>query len=306
MKRKSMWATLLCLAVVAIITVAAAPAGAVVGGQQDTGNKYSNVGMNLEFGYWDPGLWGFAGSCTLIKNAPGPGGVVVMTAAHALWGETPAYIAENWRVTFDPLTDYDWFMTIPGGLPADLETYGVVASVMHPGFDVDTPYRANSKKFTIGPGREDVALMWLDRQVVLPDTTTPVLPAPIVGLRGLDVPGLKNETFTAVGYGLNDFLVGSVMSSYAGGRAVATWNGRNYKEVSVIAEGGVLADRFLTLTNSVSAWDSGGPLFRDDTIVGLHSAVQSGRNASPGFDYRLDTASAQDFINDWLVHGPPE
>jgi hypothetical protein len=285
-----------------LVVVLAAPAGAVVGGQQDTGNQYANVGMKLEMDLWVPGQLGFAGSCTLIKNDAD--GVVAMTAAHALWPLDATTLAKT-QITFDPLTDYDWFMTIPT-LPGNLETYGVTAAVLHPGFDVDTPYRANSKKSAIGPGREDVALMWLDRRVVLPGTTIPVAPAPIVALGGLDGLRLKNEKFTAVGYGLNDFLVGSLMSFYAGGRAVATWNGRNYKEVSVIAEGGVLADRFLTLTNSVSAWDSGGPLFRDGAIVGVHSAVQSGRNASPGFDYRLDTASAQAFLNYWLGHGPPE
>jgi len=302
MKRKSVRATLLCLAVVVILAVAVAPAGAVIGGQQDTGNEYSNVGMKLEWDLWVPGQLGFAGSCTLIKNDAD--GVVAMTAAHALWPLDAPTLLKT-RVTFDPLTDYDWFMTIPT-LPDTVKTYGVTAAVLHPGFDVATPYRANSKKSAIGPGREDVALMWLDRQVLLPGTATPVAPASIVGLGGLEVSDLKDETFTAVGYGLKDFLVGSVMSSYAGGRAAATWNGRNYKEVSVLAAGGVSADRFLTLTNSVSAWDSGGPLFRGDTIVGVHSAVSSGRNASPGYVYRLDTQSAQDFVNHWLGHGPPE
>jgi len=302
MKRKIVLAMVLCLALVSLAAIAAAPAAAVIGGQQDTDNQFSNVGMKLEWDLWVPGQLGFAGSCTLIKNDAD--GVVAMTAAHALLPLDAQTLAKT-QITFDPLTDYDWFMTIPT-LPGTVETYGVTAAVLHPGFDVDTPYRANSKESAIGPGREDVALMWLDRQVVLPGTTTPVEPAPIVGLGGLDVPDLKNETFTAVGYGLNDFLVGSILSSYAGGRAVATWNGRNHKEVSVIAEGGVFADRFLTVTNSVSAWDSGGPLFRDGTIVGVHSAVQSARNASPGYCYRLDTASAQDFVNYWLGHGPPK
>jgi len=305
MKRKSVRATLLCLAVVVFLAVAAAPAGAVIGGQQDTGNKYSNVGMNLEFGYFDPGLWGFAGSCTLVRNDRG--NVVVMTAAHAVWGVSPEDIAANWRVTFDPLTDYDWFLTIPGTLPTDLETYRVTDAVMHPGFDVDTPYTGwgGSKPNVIGPGREDVALMWLDRRVVLPGTRKLVTPAPIVGLGELDKLDLKSETFMVVGYGISDFLAGNQASFTQAGNGAGTWSGRNYREASVVSEDEAFDDRFLKLTSSVSSFDSGGAVFHGGAIVGL-PALGSPRYESPCYIYRLDTQLAQDFVNHWLGHGPPK
>lgn len=307
MKRKIVLAMVLCLALVSLAALAAAPVGAVIGGQQDTGNKYSNVGMNLEFGYFDPGLWGFAGSCTLVKNDPGPGNVVVMTAAHNVWDESPAYVAENWLVTFDPLTDDDyddWFVTIPDGLPAGLETYKIEAVMMHPGFDVTTmPYTGvgGSKPNVIGPGREDVALMWLDRRVVVPGTKTPVTAAPIVGLGGLEGLDDKGETFTVVGYGFSDVLAGSAASFMAGGGGVMTWNGRNYGDASVASEHDAFGDRFLKLTSSASSFDSGGAVLHGGAIAGL-PALGSNRYASPVYVYRLDTASAQGFLNCWLDH----
>lgn len=303
MKRKIVLATVLCLALVSLAGVAAAPAAAVVGGQQDTDNQYSNVGMKLEWDLWVPGQLGFAGSCTLIKNDAN--GVVAMTVAHALWPLDAPTLAKT-RITFDPLTAYDWFVSIPT-LPDTVETYGVTAAVLHPGFDTDTPYTGwgGAKRNVIGPGREDVALMWLDHQVTVPgDPDTLVEPAPIVGLGGLEGLAVKGETFAVVGYGLNDFLAGNQASFTQAGNGAATWNGRNYGEASVVSEHEAFADRFLKLTSSVSSFDSGGAVFHGGAIVGL-PALGSPRYESPCYIYRLDTQLAQDFVNSWLVHGPP-
>lgn len=301
MRCKTVLATVLCLAVVSLAAIAAAPAGAVIGGQQDNGTpaQYPNVGMNLEYGSWVPEYWGFAGSCTLVKNEPGE--VIVMTAAHAVWASTLAHIREDWRVTFDSCTNYDWNVILPEGLPSDLKTYAITDVVMHPGFDVDTPYRSGaSKQSVIGPGREDVALMWLDEQVLDADGE-PVAPASIVGRQGLDGLDLKSETFTAVGYGLNDFLVGSVASYFAGGAGAAMWSGRNYAEVSVVSEHAAFTDRYLMLTAAINAFDSGGAVFLGDasTIVAI-PVLNSNRAAAPGYCYRLDTDSAQDFLGAYL------
>ena len=303
MKRLRLLALALLLALCLLATAGAALA--VVGGQQDSGTpaRYPNVGMNLEYGGWVPGFWGFAGSCTLVRNDPGE--VIVMTAAHAVWGSSAEYLAANEVVTFDPCTSYDWNLILPDGLPGDLETYAITDVKMHPGFDVDTPYRGAlglgaSKPSVIGPGREDVALMWLDRQVLDADGNT-VKAASIVGRHGLDALDLKSETFTAVGYGFNDWLRGNVASWTAGGAGAAMWSGRNYAGTSVVSEHGAFTDRYLKITSVVNSFDSGGAVFLRDTgtIVAI-PVFSSNRAASPAYCYRLDTDSAQEFLDPYL------
>jgi hypothetical protein len=303
MRCKTVLATVLCLAVVSLAAIAAGPAAAVIGGQQDNGTpaQFPGVGMNLEYGWWVPGFWGFAGSCTLVKNEPGE--VIVMTAAHAVWGSSAEYLATNVKVTFDPCTSYEWNLILPEGLPGDLETYSITDVKMHPGFDVDTPYRGglgNSKPSVIGPGREDVALMWLDRQVLDADGDA-VPAASIVGRHVLDGLDLKSETFTAVGYGFNDWLVGNVQSWTSAGRAAAMWSGRNYAGASVVSTDAAFTDRYLMTTSAVNSFDSGGAVFLGDTstIVAI-PAFGSNRAASPSYNYRLDTDSAQDFLDAYL------
>ncbi len=297
MKPRIVLAVVLCLAAVAVLALAAAPAQAVVGGTQDAANKYANVGMNLERDWYVPGEWAFAGSCTLIKNDRT--GSVVVTAAHCLWGETSEYIAQHWVVTFDPLTKYDWFMSVP-----DLQgvaTYQVTAAVMYPGF-VMSQLHNSAPSFLV---QNDVGLMWLDGPVYVPGTKKLVAPAPIVGLGGLDALDLKGEPFTVVGYGVSDMLGGSVMSAVAGGYAAPVWNGRNYKEVAVNTEDGQFADRYLSLTGGMYLWDSGGAVFHGDTLVGVNSNGIS--PASPSDAYRLDSPVAQQFLSSYgLVPRPPQ
>jgi len=275
----------LCFAFVAVM---AAPAGAVVGGTQDAGNQYSNVGMNLEKDWYVEGEYGFAGSCTLIKNDRK--GTVVVTAAHCLWGETSEYIAQHWVVTFDPLEDHQWFMSVP-----DLEgvkTYKVAAAAMYPGF-VYWQNHNSAPSFLV---QNDVGLMWLDGPVYVPGTKKLVAPAPIVGAGVLDALDLKSETFTLAGYGISDMLAGNVTSSLAGGFAAPVWNGRNYKDVSVNTEDGQFADRYLSLSAGMYICDSGGAVFHGDTLVGVNSNCTS--PTSPFDAFRLDSPLAQKFLRD--------
>jgi hypothetical protein len=127
MKHKSVWATLLSLAVVVILAMATAPAQAVVGGTRDVDNSYSNVGMVLAR---SNGGWGVGASCTLVRNDAGH--VAVLTAAHvaeAIVGRGGLGL-DNVCVTFDPLTGYS-----ASALPladGSFTAYRVVAAKMHP------------------------------------------------------------------------------------------------------------------------------------------------------------------------------
>ena len=302
MRRRSLWATLACLAAVAVLAVVAAPAQAVVGGTVDKTNTYKNVGMIL----WhdaEAQNWGGAGSCTLVKNDRE--GVVVATAAHVSTddGVTPADVASR-RVVFDPLADY---AAAYGATPIPDDkwpcpSYGVREIVMHPVYAETAGsllVRGYAKRSAIGPGREDIALMWLDVEgpLLMPDTGTPFPTAPIVAAGGLDR-DLRSEPFVFVGYGLNDFVVGSARS-WRNPNFVYSWTGRNYREVSVVSQHEAFADRYLMHTVSSSYMDSGGPLFDGNgTLVALCVGGGGARCEAPDYDYRLDTQSAQGFLRE--------
>jgi hypothetical protein len=303
MKRKLAAAALLCLALVATMALAVAPAQAILRGSLDTGNKYSNVGLNLEYGGWVDGWWGLAASCTLVKNEP-DGDVIVLLAAHQL---QDVDAAETNCVTFEPVPEFGWYPVFTGEfLPVGLETYDVIHAEVHP-LDLPDVPMTMSKMKGIGPGQEDVALMWLDRPVTVPDSDELVVPADIVERGGLDDLDLKSETFDVAGYGFSDILLGALPAWYKSppfytfARETVAWTGRNYKEgVRAIPESGPFADRYLKLERAMTNFDSGGPVFHDGTIVALCSWAV-GRGDLPEYNYRLDTDSARDFLDTYLL-----
>jgi hypothetical protein len=302
MKTRSGLLAALVLALLLALLLAAAPAGAVIGGQSDyPDNTYANVGMNFEwYDLVGTKCYSIAASCTLVRNEPGE--VIVLLAAHqAAWIDEDEFAAHPNLVTFKPLpTEMNADGTLLADVAADPHEYGyykVTAYAVHPGFD-RTPYHAagQSRLDAIGPWREDVALMWLDQQVTVPgdEDGTLMEPAPIVGLYGLDGLDLTHEPFTAVGYGFTAWLRGNDVSFFRGGGAVA-WEGRNWREVSVVTGHGTFADRYLHLSQGQADFDSGSPLLHDGTITAVCS-FGSPRQASGCYDYRLDTYSAQDFL----------
>jgi hypothetical protein len=296
MNSRARWAVLLGLAVVLVLGIAASPAVAIIGGQRDVDNTYSNVGVIVA--HHDYG-WDLVGSCTLVKNDAG--NVAVLTAGHVT-----AYLAgvdgpgiANTRVSFAPLTDWDATAWPRQDLP--FTSYQAVACRTHPEYVASllaTPLRGNSKMLGIGPGREDVGLLWLDSQV--PGLT----PATIAGIGALDGLTLRRETFTTVGYGYNEVPVGNFAAAARNPNFVLTWSGRNYRDCHGVTNHEALADRYLKTTMCSNFGDSGGPVFHDGVIAALTSWGESLRAASPAYDYRLDTKSAYDFLAGFLTAGP--
>jgi hypothetical protein len=134
----------------------------------------------------------------------------------------------------------------------------------------------NSKHVHLAPPAEDIALVFLD------DHVAGVTPAPVADaeyLAGLD---LTSETFTVVGYGVDAFITGSLLSNHP---VVLVDGIRSYRDVSVITEHDAFPDRFLKITQSTCFGDSGGPLFHDGTVVAIDTWTFSTRCSAPNLAY---------------------
>lgn len=266
------------LAVAACLAIFVSPAAGIVDGQQDSANAFPNVGsIEMEFSAFGSPGWFQVCTGTLIRPD------VVLTAAHCMdFVIAPDGLGiENVRLAFasDP--------------SATTTRYAAIAAVVHPAWLANEPLRGNSKSLGLGPGAEDIALVWLDRPVV------GVAPAQIVAPGALDALNLKRETFTAVGYGLQGFVRGSILSA----RPVALDNGlRNYKDVSVVTEREAFADRYVKITASTCFGDSGGPLFHKASgkVAAINTWTSSMRCDAPSFSYRLDAPLAQQFLAEHL------
>ena len=265
-------ARLVVLATAVTILLLAAPAGAVIGGTSDTTNHYANVGaLQLQVG----SNWFDFCSGTLVRED------VVLTAAHCvdfLVEEGPdGFGPDDLRISFDP----------EGDAP-----YATVDHIIvHPDWFTAPACIGNSKHRCLAPPAEDIALVFLDGSVA------GITPAPIADAGYLDELDLASETFTVVGYGTDAFITGSAASP----KAITVFDGvRSYREVTAIPARDAFPDRFLKITAGVCFGDSGGPLFHDATIVALNTWTFSYRCAGPNLEYRLDSPTAQAFLDRYL------
>jgi Trypsin len=249
------------------------PAGAILEGTDDTANLFESVGVLQA--QVDTDAWVDFCSGTLV--APD----VVLTAAHctdfftAPVGED-GFGPDDLRVSFDPAPDED-------------STYYVADHiVVHPDWLTAGPCLGNSKHLCLASPAEDIALVFLQ------ETVAGVTPSPIAGPGYLDALDVTSETFIVVGYGTDDFVIGSAFSP----NQVTIFDGvRSYREVTAITTHDAFPDRFLKITAGVCFGDSGGPLFHDGTIVALNTWTFSARCSGPNLEYRTDSAIAQAFLD---------
>lgn len=271
--------SMIVLAATAISSVLflSAPASAVIGGTDDTANVYENVGVLQVL--LDDGEWFDFCSGTLVAED------IVLTAAHctdfftAEVGDPEGFGVDDLRVSFDPDPD-------------ETSTYYLVDHlVVHPDWFNAGPCLGNSKSLCLAPPAEDIALIFLTESVAGVD------PAPVADADYLDGLDLRAETFTVVGYGVDEFITGSLFSPNA---LIVVDGIRSYRDVSVITTQDAFPDRFIKYTQSTCFGDSGGPLFHDGTVVGVNTWTFSLRCSGPNFAYRTDSEVAQEFLDTYL------
>jgi hypothetical protein len=108
--------------------------------------------------------------------------------------------------------------------PDDDSTYYVADHiVLHPDWLTAPPCVGNSKHRCLASPAEDIALVFLR------ETVAGVTPSPIAGPGYFDGLDVTSETFTVVGYGTDDFILGSALSP----NQVTVFDGvRSYREVT--------------------------------------------------------------------------
>lgn len=250
----------------ALVAMVAAPSGAIVFGEPD-GDLHPNVGtMVVE---WEPGVPSKYCSGTLI--AP----TVFLTAAHCT-ADILAEVGTAVGVSFDTVFD-------PG---ASAVIYGTIHQ--HPGYDALTHYS----------DPHDMAVVVFDEPV------QGIVPAELPTLRllnSLTKVELREQRFTAVGYG-------RVRASFEGG-----WKVNELTQTRHYAEQGfrsmqrswLILDMLPHHGNGGTCFgDSGGPHFlggrRSNVIVSITVGGDAVCKATDQ-TYRLDTASARDFLDAFVA-----
>ena len=147
---------------------------------------------------------------------------IVLTAAHCTdfftddIGDPDTLGPDDWRVSFDPDIDENSIY------------YGADHSSCSPARQPAGRARRQLGAHVPRGGAEDVALVYLEEPV------EGITPAAIADASYLDSLDLRHETFTVVGYGVDEFVKGSVCrrNRFPVGRA------RRYRDASVVTTKG--------------------------------------------------------------------
>jgi V8-like Glu-specific endopeptidase len=260
--------TLAALAVVA--AVGTAPASAITDGEPD-GDGHPFVGLMVAQDESGNPLWRCSG--TMISPT------VYLTAGHCT--EAPAATAQIW---FDADVDAG----IPGnGYPYTGQAGGT--AYVHPDF-YTAPFFVH-----------DVGVVLLDEPVDMPEYGT------LPDVNQLDKlktkRGKQDVTFTAVGYGLQKSFPDAASWKTQADRVryVA------HPKLNQINVPGFTGDFSMLLSNNARTGgtcfgDSGGPNFLGDSnvVAGVTSFGINGNCAGTGGVFRMDRASALDFVMPFL------
>jgi hypothetical protein len=244
-----------------LFCLVAAPSAAITNGQPDGGaHPYVGIVFNNEI------------FCSGTLIAP----TVFLTAAHCT-----SVFAETFGpddpvvVSFDP----DIFGAMNFVLASSVVSHPNFCLACAPGLPGFDTY--------------DVGLVLLSEPIT--DLGFGALPQP--GL--LDQLPLKQETFTAVGYGVQEFAVGGgpPQPSALGSRYVA-----NVQPIGIKNRVGNMFLKILENKGGTCFGDSGGPIFLDDqvTIVAITSFGNNQVCAGVGYHQRLDREDILSFIDGYL------
>jgi hypothetical protein len=264
---------LLLAAVVAAAVLPTTPAGAITFGQLD-GNRHPYVGALIAD--WNPEVEGSELLCSGTLISP----TVFMTASHCTAFLPDVGVDPNEVfVTFDPEP------VTPNG--AVLPT-----TTLLPG-----TYHTNPEFGFSGPGGfsdpHDIAVVVLDA----PYTGT--TPARLPTLNFLDTMRLKDQRFTAVGYGdVRDEKGGGLNALRSDGKRRFVTQGFHTLTKSWLK----LSMNPSTGSGGTCYGDSGGPHFLGDTNL-VVSITVTGDTPCRATDvtYRTDTASARAFLGQFVT-----
>jgi hypothetical protein len=256
------------------VAVTAQPAGAITGGQRD--EVHTNVGV-VRFTTQEGR---FRCSGTLISPT------VVLTAGHCTGdtGQSPAtnvFVSFNTDLPLDPLA--------PGITPAEraARAANYITGTAHP--DPGWTGKLSMSK------QHDQGVVVLDAPAA--SKWPGITPAPLLPIGTLDdnQGGLKNETFTLVGYGVD---IGAKKAQIVVPERRFTTSFLKNVQAEVVTF--QINDRDSKAGGGSCFGDSGGPAFLGQYVVGDASFVNSLTcNATGGYQ-RVDTAYSRAFLEQFI------
>jgi len=269
MNRKACFA-LLALATCVVGLFAAAPAGAIIGGERDT--VHTSVGL-VRFTTADGR---FRCSGTLISPT------VVLTAGHCTEGPaTGVYVSFDTDLALDPLAP-----NITPEEKANREAH-YITGIAHP-----DPGWTGKLSFA---KQHDQGVVVLDAPATSkwPDIVPAQLPP--VGFLSRNQGQLKNETFTLVGYGV-DIGEKKAQIVIRERRSTTSYLKNIGSEVVTFQ----INDRDSKAGGGSCFGDSGGAVFWGPYVLGDASYVNSLTCNATGSYQRDDTAYSRNFLNQFL------
>jgi secreted trypsin-like serine protease len=252
---------LILVATLAATLVVVAPAGAITFGTVDTTNRFPHVGAVIAE-YNEPGTKDVLCSGTLISPT------VFLTAGHCTAFLESIGVQDVW-VTFDP-------------------SFDAASPLIHGTYHTHPLFGSGGQSNTY-----DLAVIVLDSPAL------GIAPARLPTLNQLSGMSLKQQRFTAVGYGTvrNDKTKGPHSLSFDGMRRYADQSFRSLTKAWLN-----LSMNPSTGSGGTCYGDSGGPHFLAGTNVVVSITVTGDRFCrATDVTYRLDTPWARDFLAQYVA-----